>query len=60
MGVATQMAQARKIVLYLFVGFVAYTIITSPKRAAELVGVGFEGISEAAKGIGEFMSQLVG
>ncbi|MBY8886866.1 hypothetical protein K7472_18645 [Streptomyces sp. PTM05] len=53
------MAQARKIVMYIVVVFVLYTIITSPARAAQLVQIGFEGISSAAKGIGQFMSQLV-
>ncbi|MGW4238716.1 hypothetical protein ACWEJP_18105 [Streptomyces sp. NPDC004749] len=53
------MAQARKIVLYAVVVFVLYTIITSPDRAADLVGVGFEGISSAAQGVGEFMTALV-
>ncbi|MHC5702696.1 hypothetical protein OTC26_014820 [Streptomyces tirandamycinicus] len=51
--------QAKKIALYVVVVFVLYTIITSPARAAELVGVGFEGISSAAQGVGEFMSELV-
>ncbi|MER0244369.1 hypothetical protein ACMA1D_15590 [Streptomyces sp. 796.1] len=53
------MAQARKIATYILVVFVLYTIINSPARAAELVQVGFEGISDAAKGIGEFMTELV-
>ncbi|MER8000778.1 MULTISPECIES: hypothetical protein [unclassified Streptomyces] len=53
------MAQARKIALYAVVVFVLYTIITSPDRAADLVGVGFEGISSAAQGVGEFMTALV-
>lgn len=53
------MAQARKIVTYILVIFVLYTIITSPARAAELVQVGFQGISNAARGIGQFMSQLI-
>ncbi len=53
------MAQARKIAMYFLIIFVLYTIITSPARAAELVQVGFQGISNAAKGIGEFMTQLV-
>ncbi|WP_274389094.1 hypothetical protein [Streptomyces taklimakanensis] len=39
--------------------FLLYTIITSPDRSAELVGVGFEGISNAAKGVGTFMTELV-
>ncbi|RII11962.1 hypothetical protein DSC45_27070 [Streptomyces sp. YIM 130001] len=53
------MGQAKKIALYIVVVFVLYTIITSPERAADLVEVGFEGISSAAEGIGDFMSELV-
>ncbi|MGW1837678.1 hypothetical protein [Streptomyces sp. BBFR2] len=53
------MAQAKKIALYAVVVFVLYTIITSPGRAADLVQIGFEGISSAAQGVGEFMTQLV-
>ncbi|MFC8584742.1 MULTISPECIES: hypothetical protein [unclassified Streptomyces] len=53
------MAQAKKVVLYAFVVFVLYTIITSPKRSADLVQVGFEGISSAAQGVGEFMTELI-
>ncbi|MFG2890179.1 hypothetical protein QOM21_17385 [Streptomyces sp. Pv4-95] len=53
------MVQAKKIALYLVIVFVLYTIITSPGRAADLVQIGFEGISSAAQGVGEFMTQLV-
>ncbi|AEN11292.1 hypothetical protein K373_01623 [Streptomyces sp. DvalAA-21] len=53
------MAHAKKIALYLIVVFVLYTIITSPERAADLVQVGFEGISSAAQSVGDFMSELV-
>jgi hypothetical protein len=53
------MVQTKKIALYLVIVFVLYTIITSPERAADLVEVGFEGISSAAQGVGEFMTQLV-
>lgn len=53
------MAQARKVVSYLLIIFILYTIITSPARAAELVQVGFQGISNAARGIGQFMTQLI-
>ncbi|MFD5748014.1 hypothetical protein [Streptomyces sp. NPDC127033] len=53
------MGQAKKIVLYGLAVFVLYTIITSPDRAADLVQVGFEGISSAAQGVGDFMSALV-
>ncbi|WP_187283138.1 hypothetical protein [Streptomyces sp. t39] len=53
------MAQTKKILLYIVVVFVLYTIITSPAKAADLVQVGFEGISSAAQGVGEFMTELV-
>ncbi|GGX38024.1 hypothetical protein [Streptomyces chryseus] len=53
------MVQTKKIALYVIVVFVLYTIITSPARAADLVQVGFEGVSSAAQGVGEFMSQLI-
>ncbi|MCX4533869.1 hypothetical protein OG894_22580 [Streptomyces sp. NBC_01724] len=53
------MVQAKKIALYMVVVFVLYTIITSPARAADLVQVGFEGVSSAAQGVGDFMSELV-
>ncbi|TQK45613.1 hypothetical protein FBY35_7201 [Streptomyces sp. SLBN-118] len=53
------MVQTKKIALYVVVVFVLYTIITSPARAADLVQIGFEGISSAAKGVGDFMTELV-
>ncbi|MDI3388679.1 hypothetical protein QIS99_21080 [Streptomyces sp. B-S-A8] len=53
------MVQAKKIALYVVIVFVFYTIINSPDRAADLVQVGFEGISDAAQGVGDFMTQLV-
>jgi hypothetical protein len=49
----------KKIVLYILIVFVLYTIITSPERAADLVQIGFEGISDAAKAVGQFMTELV-
>ena len=54
-----EMVQAKKVALYILIVFVLYTIINSPARAADLVQVGFEGISEAAKSVGDFMSELV-
>ncbi|MFF9866643.1 hypothetical protein ACIRD2_16150 [Streptomyces sp. NPDC093595] len=53
------MVQAKKVTLYVVVVFVLYTIINSPDRAADLVQVGFEGISSAAQGVGAFMTELV-
>lgn len=53
------MAQAKKVALYAVGIFVLYTIITSPERAADLVQVGFEGISSAAQSVGRFMTGLI-
>ncbi|MFI9580908.1 hypothetical protein ACIHCQ_03485 [Streptomyces sp. NPDC052236] len=53
------MVETKKIALYIVVVFVLYTIINSPDKAAELVKLGFEGISDAAKSVGEFMAELV-
>jgi hypothetical protein len=53
------MVQAKKIGLYVVIVFALYTIITSPARAADLVQIGFEGISSAAQGVGHFMTELV-
>jgi hypothetical protein len=52
------MAQAKKITMYALVLFILYTIIDQPARAADLVQVGFVGISNAAKSIGQFMHDL--
>ncbi|MER0447075.1 hypothetical protein ACFYM2_03610 [Streptomyces sp. NPDC006711] len=49
----------KKVLLYIAVVFVLYTIITSPVQAAGMVQTGFEGISSAAKGVGAFMTNLV-
>lgn len=53
------MAHVKKIGLYVLVVFVLHTIIVSPARAADLVQVGFEAISDAAKAVGDFMTQIV-
>ncbi|CAL2056281.1 hypothetical protein ACFYMX_27280 [Streptomyces griseofuscus] len=47
---------AKKIVLYALVVFVLYVIITDPAKAASYVQIGFEGISDAARAIGDFMT----
>ncbi|MFE9171963.1 hypothetical protein ACFYNZ_21135 [Streptomyces kebangsaanensis] len=47
---------AKKIAVYVLVVFVLYVIITDPEGAAGYVQIGFEGISDAAKAIGDFMT----
>jgi hypothetical protein len=52
-------AQAKKVTLYILVVFVMYTIIAHPVKAAEMVQIGFVGISDAAKSVGEFFTGLI-
>ncbi|MFE2042447.1 hypothetical protein ACFXAZ_16265 [Streptomyces sp. NPDC059477] len=47
---------AKKIAVYLLVVFVLYLIITDPAKAADYVQIVFEGISDAARAIGDFMT----
>ncbi|GGQ94052.1 hypothetical protein GCM10010251_06090 [Streptomyces aurantiogriseus] len=49
---------AKKIAVYVLVVFVLYVIITDPANAADYVQIGFEGISDAAKAIGDFFTWL--
>ena len=50
--------QGKKIALYALVVFVLYVIITDPAKAADYVQIGFEGVSNAAKAVGHFMTWL--
>ncbi|MFH8802759.1 hypothetical protein ACH4F6_24670 [Streptomyces sp. NPDC017936] len=49
---------AKKIAVYVLVVFVLYVIITDPAKAADYVQIGFEGISDAAKAVGDFFTWL--
>jgi uncharacterized membrane protein YtjA (UPF0391 family) len=55
-GEAAMAVNAKKITFYVLVVFVLYVIITDPAKAADYVQIGFEGISDAAKAIGDFMT----
>ncbi|MER5947586.1 MULTISPECIES: hypothetical protein [unclassified Streptomyces] len=46
----------KKIGLFVVIVFVLYLIITDPAKAADYVQIGFEGISSAARSIGDFMT----
>ncbi|MFF7281803.1 hypothetical protein [Streptomyces griseorubiginosus] len=48
----------KKIAVYLVVVFVLYVIITDPAKAADYVQIGFQGISDAAKAVGDFFTWL--
>ncbi|MHC3471169.1 hypothetical protein ACYF6T_21075 [Streptomyces sp. 7R007] len=50
---------AKKIAVYVLVVFALYVIITDPAKAADYVQIAFEGISDAAKAIGDFMTWVV-
>nr|WP_223188561.1 hypothetical protein [Streptomyces sp. TRM68416] len=47
---------SKKIAVFALVVFVFYVIVTDPETAAGYVEIGFEGISDAAKAIGDFMT----
>ncbi|MFG2027024.1 hypothetical protein [Streptomyces sp. NPDC048825] len=49
---------SKKIAIYALVVFVLYVIITDPDRAGEYMTMGFEGISNAAQAVGDFMTWL--
>ncbi|AGI89234.1 hypothetical protein ACFU9O_29595 [Streptomyces albidoflavus] len=52
------MVQAKKVALYLVVVFVLYVIISDPDTAGDYVTMGFEGISNAASAVGDFMTWI--
>ncbi|MFE9766692.1 hypothetical protein ACFYPC_19575 [Streptomyces sp. NPDC005808] len=49
---------SKKIAVYVLVVFALYVIITDPETAAGYVQIGFEGISNAAQGVGDFMTWI--
>ncbi|WP_146608252.1 hypothetical protein [Streptomyces sp. NTH33] len=55
-GETAMAMNAKKIVVYVLVAFALYVIITDPDGATDYVRIGFEGISDAAKAIGDFMT----
>ncbi|MCX4235351.1 hypothetical protein ACH4Y0_39860 [Streptomyces sp. NPDC020707] len=49
---------SKKIAVYVVVVFALYVIITDPENAADYVQIGFEGISNAAQSVGDFMTWI--
>ncbi|MBR8642485.1 hypothetical protein KEF29_32245 [Streptomyces tuirus] len=45
---------AKKVAVYVLVVFVLYVIITDPEKAADYVLIGFQGVSDAARALGDF------
>jgi hypothetical protein len=52
-------AITKKILLWLALAFVVYTIIVNPNKAANLAQEAFGGISEAGRSLGDFFDALV-
>ncbi|MFJ2824840.1 hypothetical protein ACIO7M_27580 [Streptomyces toxytricini] len=51
--------ETKKMITGGLVVFALFVIITQPIKAADIVKIGFQGISDAAHGIGAFMTELV-
>ncbi|MFE9926380.1 hypothetical protein ACFYQA_33900 [Streptomyces sp. NPDC005774] len=49
---------AKKVAVYVLVVFALYVIITDPDKAGDYVRIAFEGISDAATAVGDFMTWL--
>jgi hypothetical protein len=45
---------AKKVAVYVVVVFALYVIITDPDKATGYVDIGFQGISDAARALGDF------
>jgi hypothetical protein len=49
---------SKKIAIYVLVVFVLYVIITDPDGAGDYVTIAFEGVSNAAQSVGDFMTWI--
>ncbi|MEU6524895.1 hypothetical protein ABZ892_19235 [Streptomyces sp. NPDC046924] len=49
---------AKKVAVYVLAVFALYVIITDPEKAADYVQIAFEGVSEAASAVGDFMTWI--
>jgi len=49
---------AKRIAIYVVAVFALYVIITDPAKAADYVQIGFEGISSAARSLGDFATWI--
>jgi hypothetical protein len=53
------MSTVKKVLLWLGVAFVVYTVIAAPNTAAQAVTEAFGGISTAGQSLGDFFDALV-
>jgi hypothetical protein len=49
----------KRVLLWLGIAFVVYTIIMSPGKAADMVHAAFGGLSVAGRSLGDFFDALV-
>jgi hypothetical protein len=49
----------KRVLTWLVVAFIVYTIIQSPAKAADMVQAAFGGLSEAGQSLGDFFDALV-
>lgn len=49
----------KKVLLWLLVAFVVYTIVVSPAKAADMTRATFTSLSEAGGSLGDFFDALV-
>jgi len=49
----------KKVLLWLLLAFIAYTIIASPGKAAGMVRETFDGVSAVGESLGDFFDALV-
>ncbi len=52
-------ATVKKVLLWLLLAFVVYTIVASPGKAAGMARDTFDGISAAGQSLGDFFDALV-
>lgn len=53
------MLTAKRVVTWVVVAFLIYTVVTNPEKAADLARSAFHGIAAAGGAIGKFFSALV-
>jgi hypothetical protein len=53
------MARVRKILLWTFLAFLAYAIVTSPSQAADIFQTAWDIILKGLQGIGSFFDALL-
>lgn len=53
------MLTAKRVVTWVVVAFLVYTVVTSPEKAADLARGAFNGVAAAGAAVGKFFHALV-